>query len=74
MLLLLFQQDQGVYSRVCVYIHVHAHTLTAAGMGYRSAQDYSSRAAVNTEQIQYMSHLAHSSEGAVAGLMLSFLL
>lgn len=50
MLLLLFQQDQGVYRRARVYIHVHAHTLPVAGAGYRLVQDFSSRAAVNTDK------------------------
>lgn len=33
-----------------MYIHVRIHALTAAGAGYCSAQDYSSRAAVNTDK------------------------
>lgn len=50
MLLLLFQQDQGVYRRARVYIHVHTHALPVAGAGYRLVQDFSSRAAVNTDK------------------------
>lgn len=50
MLLLLFQQDQGVYRRACVYTHVHAHALAVAGAGHRSAQVFSSQAAVNTDK------------------------
>lgn len=33
-----------------MYIHVRTHALAAAGAGCCSAQDYSSRAAVNTDK------------------------
>lgn len=40
LLLLLFQQDQGVYGRASVCIHVHAHALTVAGAGCCAAPTF----------------------------------
>lgn len=36
--------------QMCIYTCEHPHALAAAGLGYRSAQDYSSQAAVNTDK------------------------
>lgn len=43
-------RSRWVQESKCVCIHAHTHALAAAGTGYRSAQDYSSQAAVNTDK------------------------
>lgn len=43
-------RSRCVQESKCVCIHAHTHALAAAGTGYRSAQDYSSQAAVNTDK------------------------
>lgn len=35
---------------MCIYTCAHPHALAAAGVGYRSAEDYSSQATVNTDK------------------------